>query len=125
MKNLTKTICILTVIFFMIAIAGCSKSPATGNAAADIVKNSGVREIDIKAFQFGYNPDTITVNKGEKIKLIIDNTDVPHGIRIPELGLSGKDEIEFTADKAGEFTWYCLIPCGQGHTQMIGKLIIK
>lgn len=84
-----------------------------------------VKEFTIKAFRFGYSPDTMTVNKGDKIRIKIDNTDVLHGIRIPELGLKGNEIIEFTADKIGEFTWYCLIPCGPGHREMTGTIIIK
>lgn len=83
------------------------------------------REIIIKASRFEYNPSVITIKKGEKIKLIIDNMDAAHGIRIPELGISGKDFVEFTAEKAGEFTWYCNYFCGQGHQRMQGKLIVE
>lgn len=83
------------------------------------------REVNVKAFQFGYEPNVINVAKGEKIKINIDNTDVLHGIRIPDLGISGNEVLEFTADQAGEFTWYCANACGQGHGTMQGKLIVR
>ena len=35
------------------------------------------------------------------MKLIINNADTPHGIRIPELGVSGVESLEFVADKIG------------------------
>lgn len=84
-----------------------------------------VKELVIQAFQFGYNPDRIVVKKGERIKLTINNTDTLHGIRIPELGISGNDFVEFVGDKNGEFIWYCNNFCGDGHRQMQGTLIVE
>ena len=83
------------------------------------------REINVKAFQFGYEPSIIKATRGEKIKININNADVLHGIRIPDLGISGNEVLEFTADQAGEFTWYCANACGQGHGTMQGKLIVR
>ncbi len=90
-----------------------------------IKTNSNVKEFTIKAFQFGYSPDTITINKGDKIRIKIDNTDVPHGIRIPDLGLKDNEVLEFTANKTGEFPWYCAVYCGEDHMAMKGKIIVK
>lgn len=84
-----------------------------------------VKEFEIKAFRFGYSPDTITVNKGDKVKITIDNTDTKHGIRIPSLGVAGNDALEFSADTVGEFEWLCNVMCGSGHREMKGKLIVK
>ena len=95
----------------------------TGNAAlgADLE----VKEYNIEAFQFGYKPDLIKVKQGDNVKIVVNNLDVPHGIRIPDLGVSGETEISFTANKKGEFRWYCYIPCGSGHGKMNGKLIVE
>lgn len=98
----------------------------------NIGKNSGaspkseeVKEFKINAFRFSYEPNVITVNKNDKVKILINNTDTIHGIRIPDLGISGNDFIEFTAGKSGQFAWYCNTFCGGGHTQMQGTLIVK
>lgn len=88
-------------------------------------KASQTEEIKISAYRFGYEPTTIAVKKGQRIRLIIDNTDTLHGVRIPELGLAGNDRLEFTADKIGEFQWFCNNFCGQGHQAMSGKLIVQ
>lgn len=88
------------------------------NAEAD------VKEFEIKAFRFGYSPDTITVNKGDKVRVIIENTDTLHGIRIPSLGVAGNEALEFSAETAGEFEWLCNVMCGSGHREMKGKLIV-
>ncbi len=117
-------VAIVVVAFAGIKIFG-SFSP-TGNVVQNTVAQTGdVKEFNVKAFRFGYTPDEITVNKGDKVRINIENTDVLHGIRIPELNLREDESLEFTADKAGEFIWYCANMCGTGHMQMKGKLTVK
>lgn len=94
----------------------------TGNS---IKENNNVKELTVKAFRFGYSPDIIEVNKGDKVKIIINNTDTLHGMRIPELEIRGDETLEFTASKTGEFVWYCANMCGKEHMQMQGRLIVK
>ncbi len=96
-----------------------------GNLTGNAVKAEDVKEFTIEAFRFGYSPDIINVNQGDKVKIYIDNKDTLHGIRIPDLGIKGNEVLEFTADKTGEFTWYCTNMCGSGHMQMQGKLIVR
>ena len=116
-----KRIVFIWLGLLLLFLSGCSSNNATGKA----ISKEAVKEFSIDAFQFGYNPDTITVSKGDKVKININNVDVLHGMRIPDLGLKGQNLIEFTADKLGEFIWYCTNMCGEGHMQMKGKLIVK
>lgn len=97
----------------------------TPSQAPSSVTTEKLKEIVIDASKFEYNPSVVTVKRGERIKLVINNTDTLHGIRIPELEISGNDFVEFTAEKTGEFTWYCNNFCGQGHQEMQGKLIVE
>ena len=113
---------IITGIIIILAIAGIF---AIKSFTGEVVSQSDSKEFTVKAFRFGYTPDTITVNRGDKVKIIINNTDTLHGIRIPELNVKGNEIIEFTADKTGEFTWYCANICGNEHMKMKGKLIVR
>jgi heme/copper-type cytochrome/quinol oxidase subunit 2 len=62
----------------------------------------------------------ITVNKGDKVKLKITNTKGVHDFKLDEFDvfantpLGEEVVVEFTADKAGEFVYYCNQP---GHRQ--------
>ena len=94
-------------------------------SAGNVVAQSDTKEFTVNAFRFGYSPDRIEVNKGDNVRIIVNNTDTIHGIKIPDLKLSGDSLIEFTADETGEFNWYCANMCGGGHMQMQGKLIVK
>lgn len=96
------------------------------------VSTSGeVKTFDVTAKQWEFVPNPIQVKKGDKVRLNIVSADVPHGFALPEYGINEKIDpgkttvIEFTADKAGTFTFFCSIPCGSGHTSMKGQLIVS
>ncbi len=90
-----------------------------------------VKEFKMTAKQFAFEPSTIEVNKGDKVRLTVTSSDVPHGIAIPEYGINERLEpgkpstIEFTAVKQGTFTAYCSVFCGSGHSGMKGKIIVR
>lgn len=102
-----------------------SQTPATG-----AVVSGGVQELSVTAKQFEFSPSTITVQKGVPVKLTIQSTDVSHGFAISEFNVNAQlspgqaTVVEFTPDKAGEFTFSCSVFCGAGHGGMKGKLIV-
>lgn len=100
-------------------------SASIGNAT--VVANQNQQQlvmfsVDAKRWQF--TPDVINVKKGQKVKIIINNTDTTHGINLPDFNVAGNDSIEFTADKTGEFVFKCNTYCGDGHGAMQGKIIV-
>ncbi|HLG24892.1 MAG TPA: cupredoxin domain-containing protein [Candidatus Nanoarchaeia archaeon] len=121
----------LTPFLFLIAlllVSACSKeNPNNGK----IPFEGEVKEFKIISKQFSFEPETIEVNKGDKVRLIVTSTDVPHGIGISEYGINERLDvgkpvtIEFTADKEGTFTSFCSVFCGSGHSKMKGKIIVK
>jgi len=86
---------------------------------------STINEITIKAENYEYSPNTITINKGERVKITINNVDSVYGISIPDLGIDGTDSAEFIANQPGEFDFYCISSCGESHKDMKGKLIVE
>lgn len=120
----------LAILFFslLFLIYGCSINGAAVSATE-------TKEFDIKAKNWEFSPDTITVNKGDKVILNIESLDdgsgVGHGITIPIFGVSksfrGGESVtvEFIADKKGTFPFFCSVYCGSGHGDMKGKLIVK
>lgn len=95
------------------------------------VKQESVKEIKVEASQWSFNPSTIKVKKGEKVKLIVTSRDVNHGFSIQEFNVDLKlkkgetSAVEFTADKTGTFRFYCSVFCGSGHKDMEGTLIVE
>ncbi len=143
-----KTILLGLMTIALLLLAGCAgkaqidSSTVTGASNADIIKkevpqaNSAYtepvdREIKITSSRWKFTPSVITVKQGEKIKLIGDSSDVPHGLAIPDFGvnlymngLTPSSKV-FTADKTGTFQMYCSVPCGAGHSSMRGTLIVE
>ncbi len=119
---------ILSLIIGLFIISSCTQKSQNNSK---IPFQGDVKEFKMTAKQFVFDPATIEVNKGDKIRLIVTSIDVPHGIAIPEYGINERLDpgkpvtIEFTADKEGTFTAFCSVFCGSGHSNMKGKIIVK
>jgi cytochrome c oxidase subunit 2 len=77
----------------------------------------------------GWDPEHITVNKGDTVRLRIIGHDVVHGFAIGRLGIDvgpiipGEvTTVEFVADRVGRFTYYCNVWCDPYHYRMRGTL---
>jgi len=94
-------------------------------------KAEEVKTFEVKAEDYKFIPDTITVNQGDKVIIKAIAIDKDHGIGIKVFNINKplpKGEwvtIEFTADQKGEFTIRCTKFCGWKHFWMSGKLIVK
>lgn len=88
------------------------------------------RVITITADNFTFTPSAITVKKGEKITIRLQGIAGTHGFAIPALLINtaiapGKTvDITLPTDVAGTFEFFCSIPCGPGHQDMKGTIII-
>ncbi len=85
----------------------------TPNQAA---KSPDAREIVVEGENYQFTPETITVKKGEKIRIVFKSTDGIHDFRVDELNIatatvrSGQEDfVEFTPDKTGTFKYYCSV----------------
>ena len=94
-------------------------------------KAGEMKTFDIKAENYKFNPDTITVNKGDEVIIKSIAVDKDHGFAIKAFNINQflpKGElitIKFTAGKKGEFSIRCTKFCGLKHFWMKGKLIVK
>lgn len=79
-----------------------------------------IKEFDIVAKQFSFEPGIIEVSEGDLVRINIKSIDVVHSISIPDFGVNeklfpGKDvEFEFVADKVGEFGFFVWFTVGKG-----------
>jgi heme/copper-type cytochrome/quinol oxidase subunit 2 len=87
-------------------------------------------------------PGVIVVNQGDTVNVSVRNTDdMSHGFAIAAYDLNvainpGQDQPNgsitpyttsvqpFTASKPGVFRWFCTTPCGPGHFEMVGQLVV-
>lgn len=110
------------------ALPSTSPSASPSGAMED---ETAVKEFTIDGSNFKFQPNTIAVNKGDKVKVTFKNTQGFHdfvideyNVRTKQINGGAEDMVEFTADKAGTFEFYCSV--GQ-HRQMgmKGTLTVK
>jgi cytochrome c oxidase subunit II len=106
--------------------AGVRAKPRDTGAAVEDVKT-----IDVTATRFQFDPATITVAQGDRVRLRLRSADTTHGIaikpfRVKALIPKGGETvtIDFVADQAGAFDFTCAEYCGTGHSHMKGKLVV-
>lgn len=95
------------------------------------ITTPAVKEFTVTGSSYLFDPATITVNKGDKVKITFKNSGGMHDWKIDELGIAtkkiktGEEEIlEFTADKAGTFEYYCSV--GEHRAKgMKGTLVVN
>lgn len=80
----------------------------------------------------GFKPNLIVVEKGQKVRLVVESMDVVHGFTIPSLDINtepidvGKRKvIEFMAEKEGIYFFGCSVRCSPYYFFMRGIIIVK
>jgi cytochrome c oxidase subunit 2 len=80
----------------------------------------------------GWSRERIVVKRGQRVRLRICSEDVIHGFAVGRLGVDvgpiepGKvTTVEFMANTAGEFTYYCTTWCDPNHPRMRGVLEVR
>ena len=90
-----------------------------------------VKEVTITGSNFKFDVPSITVKKGDVVTINFKNTEGFHDFVIDEFNVRTKiipsgqtDTVQFTADKAGTFEFYCSVA---NHRQMgmKGSLIVQ
>lgn len=79
-------------------------------------KSEEVKEFIISARNFSFEPNVINVKKGDRVKIVFRNVQGFHDFRIDAYGVAtkqfnspGEEILEFTAEEAGTFEYYCSV----------------
>lgn len=141
----------ISVSLFVILLVGCS--PQNGNsvsATPDVpvvqkeevvvkkeptkqtaVSKNQPRVVRVTSENWKFTPNVIRVKKGENVTLSLQGMSGLHGFAVQDLGINvpvaqGKTvSVKLPTDKAGSFGLRCSIPCGQGHLDMRGTIVIE
>lgn len=91
-------------------------TPTPGTSAGVDASAGTVKEFTINGTNFAFEPSLITVKKGDKVKITFNSTQGFHDFVVDEFGAAtkqiqspGTEVIEFVADKAGSFEYYCSV----------------
>lgn len=104
---------VIIAIFFFVRNPKVVKAPTSPPSAS----SGPVTEISISAKEFAYTPSTVTVKKGEAIKINFTNDGTTaHNLSIEGLNVSTKtigpgesDSITFTPASPGTFKYFCSV----------------
>jgi plastocyanin len=109
-----------------------STAPSANEAmTASPSSMSNEMTIDVEGGAFYFKPNTITVKKGQKVKINFTSKDMVHNFVVDELAVKSPTvkggtnaTFEFTPDKTGTFEYYCSI--GQHRAKgMVGKITVE
>ncbi len=87
--------------------------------------------VKITAAKFHFEPDHITLHKGQPVMLQLTSTDATHGFMIRALKIDTEikpgqvTEMTVTPDTPGNFTAICDHYCGLGHGMMKLKVDVQ
>ncbi len=83
---------------------------------------AAVKEFVVEGSNFTFSPNQITVEKGDRVRIVFNNKDGRHDWRLDEFDAATKvimggqsETIEFIAETAGTFEYYCSVG---SHRQM-------
>jgi nitrous-oxide reductase len=106
-----------------------------GGAVPRIEHRPGVTEVWMSAVRSQFAPDVIPVKKGDRVIIHITNieqlADATHGFSIPDhdinLSIDAGETVtmEYIADTAGSYAFYCTEFCSALHLEMQGWIIVE
>lgn len=101
-------------------------SAQSSEAPVDVVNGA----ITIEAGSFYYKPNLIRVKKGQKVTVTLNSVSMMHDFYLDEFAVKGpitksgeSSKVTFTADKVGQFEFYCSVGQHRANGQ-VGKLIV-
>lgn len=93
--------------------------------------SASVKEFTISGQNFSFTPNKLSVKKGDRVKITFQNTAGFHDLVIDGYGVATKhtqapdtEVLEFIADKAGTFEYYCSVGSHRS-MGMFGTLIVE
>lgn len=110
-----------------LALVACGSDDTTeGTSGTDEGSNEDVAAISVEAFDFGFEPSSLSVDAGEEVEVTFTNTgDAPHTFTSEELEVDirtsagGDGTATFTAPEDGTYGFACSI-----HPNMQGEIIV-
>ena len=91
-------------------------SPVNASLSASVSVEAPIKDFVFTASNYKFSLSEIRVKKGDRVKIVLQNTEGMHDLRIDEFSVetrrlqAGEEQmVEFIADKAGRFEYYCSV----------------
>ena len=112
-----------------------ASSVATAPGEERVEREGDTVHVYMTSMRSRFTPDILRVKKGDKVVLHVSNIeqtpDMTHGFAVPGYNLQASLDpgevvtLEFDADKAGSFAFYCSEFCSALHLEMQGWLLVE
>ena len=120
---------ILATIIVLVIVLG---TPAAAFGYESFLRSRTPNEYTIAGSDGRWSLPSIRVKQGQKVKLRMTSGDVAHGFAAPDLDIDVEEiypgkwvELEFVAEKAGTFPYFCTVLCHPKHGTMTGEIIVE
>ncbi len=94
-------------------------------------KAPAARTVDVVVDNWSFTPSSIPMKKGETVAVRLTAVAGMHSFSVPELGINQRVEagqtvtVTIPTDRTGAFSFRCAIPCGSGHRDMKGTIVVQ
>lgn len=125
---------ILGIILIVLLTGGISYQYFADSKGVCSEKNIKDVKIEMRVLKnkWIFIPNPLEVKKCDRVTLqIFNEDDYDHGFAIDVMGINKRlppmttTEINFVASQEGVFPFYCSVPCGDGHFDQKGDLIVR
>ncbi len=113
------------------SISSSAIQKSSSSALAPVGDSSQARIVNMQVENWAFVPNTITARKGERITVHLTNVSGEHSFTSDALGVDvpinegETKDIVIPTDKIGVFSFRCAVPCGPGHRDMTGQIVIN
>jgi heme/copper-type cytochrome/quinol oxidase subunit 2 len=86
---------------------------------------------DVSARRYAFQPSTLEVHLGDLVRVTFRTGDIPHSFVLEDYRIAKRANpgetvtIEFLADRAGRFKFYCNLNIDDGCRKMTGELVVS
>jgi cytochrome c oxidase subunit 2 len=122
-----ETLALVIVLLILIGVPAAVLSYRARGGPDD-----GILVVARTAERGGFQPSRIVVRQGQRVRLRILAEDVTHGFQLLHFGIDAGaiktgtiTTVEFTADRVGDFPFYCSVRCSPLHMALMGTLVVE
>jgi cytochrome c oxidase subunit II len=128
----TLALSVAATLALIAAVITLAERPWQTTSVADETSSTGVREIHVRVFAWGFSPSVIRVSPGQTVRFVVSTDDMRHGFAINELGVNlqlrpGENVTSpavVVGIPDGVYSIHCSAFCGLGHASMKGRLAV-
>lgn len=115
----------------LLLLSACGSAKQIDGGDDNMPSRAEQNIVDIQATNWEFSPSTVTLKKGENSVIRLKGIAGTHGFMVSGLGINAAVSegetvnVPISTDKAGAYPFRCSIPCGEGHSDMTGVIIIE